>query len=115
MNHSIPDAKPILKEACEEIDLTVQVQETNNQVSQSCVAPTDILGKIVIDSKVDLKTLTPESTEEPIKSLGKISIDYDDNQIDQDSKLSKHPCTIEHVHNYSTKRMNKVITCLYDN
>lgn len=30
-------------------------------------------------------------------------------------KLKGHPCKTEHVYNPSTKRMNKIITCLYPN
>jgi uncharacterized Zn-finger protein len=60
------------------------------------------------------KVMTPDSTEEPKKSKRKNTIEST-SQNDIDSKLGGHPCTIEHVYNYSTKRMNKVITCLYDN
>jgi len=30
-------------------------------------------------------------------------------------KLKQHPCSTEHTYNSTTKRMNKVITCLYEN
>ena len=30
-------------------------------------------------------------------------------------KLKMHPCDIKHTYNPETKRMNKLLTCLYDN
>lgn len=55
-----------------------------------------------------------ESTSEPKKSKRKSTIDSVVGLTESDKKLKMHPCHIERVYNYATKRMNKVITCLYD-
>jgi hypothetical protein len=51
----------------------------------------------------------PKHNKKTTKPPGKCNI-----RMSTWNKLLSHPCSIQHDYNPITKRMNKVITCLYD-